>query len=65
MITGYADIEVTIEAVNEANIYQYISKPFEPENLQKIVANAVERYLLVKQNKELQDELKKTSYNFV
>lgn len=57
MITGYADIEATIGAVNEANIYQYVSKPFEPEDLKKIVAQAIERYDLIKKNQALQTEL--------
>ncbi len=57
MITGYADIDATIDAVNEANIYQYISKPFEPDDLMNIVANAVERYRLVQKNNELQKKL--------
>ena len=61
LITGYADIEATIEAVNEASIYQYISKPFEPEDLQNIVAHAVDHYLLVKKNQSLQDDLAKAN----
>ena len=61
MITGYADIEATIGAVNEANIFQYISKPFEPDDLLRIVANAVNRYRLVQQNKELQKKLERAN----
>ncbi len=61
MITGYADIEATIDAVNEANIYQYISKPFEPDELLKIVANAVERFRLAQKNKELQKKLERAN----
>lgn len=61
MITGYADIEATIGAVNEANIYQYISKPFEPQELQKTIANAMERFRLVRQNQALQETLKRAN----
>lgn len=57
MITGYADIEATIGAVNQAKIYQYISKPFEPDALKQIVKNAVDRFRLLKQNNELQARL--------
>ncbi|HGY54287.1 MAG TPA: sigma-54-dependent Fis family transcriptional regulator [Caldithrix abyssi] len=57
LITGYADIEATIEAVNRAGIFQYISKPFEPDDLKQIVKNAAERYRLEIQNKQLQAEL--------
>ncbi len=61
MITGYADIEATISAVNEANIYQYISKPFEPDDLLNIVAGAVQRYRLAQKNKELQKKLERAN----
>ena len=57
LITGYADIEATIEAVNRAGIFQYISKPFEPDDLKQIVKNAAERYQLEMRNKQLQAEL--------
>lgn len=66
MITGYADIDATIGAVNQAGIFQYISKPFEPDELKSIVKKAVQKYhslinaeslqkKLVKKNKELEE----------
>jgi len=61
MITGYADIDATIEAVNKANIFQYIAKPFEPDEIRQIVANAVGKYRLVQQNRRLQEELRRTN----
>ncbi len=57
MVTGYADIEASINAVNEAKIYQYISKPFEPDELKLVVKGAVERYNLADKNRTLQKEL--------
>lgn len=63
MVTGYADIEASINAVNDAQIYQYISKPFEPDELKLVVRGAVERYNLAFQNKQMQQELIK--YNAV
>jgi len=57
MITGYADIEATIGAVNEANIFQYIAKPFEPEDLKRAVKTAVQRYRAARQSELLKEEL--------
>ncbi|MGD9900136.1 MAG: sigma-54-dependent transcriptional regulator [Calditrichaceae bacterium] len=57
MITGYADIEASINAVNQAKIYQYISKPFEPDELKLAVRRAVERFQLTAQNNQLQEQL--------
>jgi len=59
MITGYADIEASINAVNEAKIYQYVSKPFEPDDLKLVVKNAIEKYSLTIKNIERQKQLAK------
>ncbi|MEJ2545531.1 MAG: sigma-54 dependent transcriptional regulator [Calditrichaceae bacterium] len=59
MITGYADIEATIGAVNQAGIYQYISKPFEPDDLKKTVKNAIQKYDEARSSESLQNELLK------
>ncbi len=61
MITGYADIEASISAVNEAKIYQYVSKPFEPDELKLVVKGAVEKYNLVQHNKLLEKKLKENN----
>jgi len=61
LITGYADIDASINAVNKAKIYQYVSKPFEPEELLLLVRGAVEKYNLKKQNDRLRDELKQAN----
>ncbi len=61
MITGYADIEASINAVNQAQIYQYISKPFEPDELKLAVRRAVERFRLSARNNQLQEQLLKAN----
>ncbi len=58
LLTAYADIEATIAAVNEAQIYQYISKPFEPDEFRQILQNAARQYELIRENKRLQEELR-------
>ena len=65
MITGYADIEATIAAVNKANIYQYIAKPFEPDELKNIVHNAAERYRLARDNENLQERLRRANRQLI
>ncbi len=53
LLTGYTDIEAIIQAVNDGQIFYYIEKPWEPDDLKLIMARAVERYQLIKNNKEL------------
>lgn len=52
LLTGYADMESVIAAVNSGQIYRYLNKPWDPIDLTSTVARAIERY-------ELQAELKR------
>jgi two-component system response regulator HupR/HoxA len=61
LITAYADIQASIDAVNQGQIYYYISKPWEPEELRLIVQRAVERYDLQRKNKQLTEELQRAN----
>ena len=57
LITAYADIDACISAINKGKIYQYISKPWEPEELIQTVRRAVEHFRLAEENKKLTKEL--------
>jgi two-component system response regulator HupR/HoxA len=61
LLTAYADIEATIAAVNRAQIFQYIAKPFEPDDFRQILRAAVQHFRLVQQNKRLQRELEQAN----
>jgi len=43
LLTGFADLEAVIEAVNSGQIWRYISKPWEPTELQQTLKQACER----------------------
>ncbi len=53
MLTGNADLEAAIEAVNEGNIFRFLTKPCPPETLTKVLNAGVEQYKLVQSEKEL------------
>jgi two-component system response regulator HupR/HoxA len=61
LITGYTDIEATIQSINDGNIFYYINKPWEPSDLILIITRAADRYQLIKENKRLMIELKKAN----
>src|SRR5262249_42734790 len=44
LITGYADLNAVIRAVNEGQIYSYVSKPFQIEQLKLVVHAALQAY---------------------
>jgi len=45
LITGYSDIEVVIEAVNDQILHRYVTKPWENDDLVKIVNQMARRYM--------------------
>ncbi len=53
MLTGVADQHTAIEAVNEGNIFRFLSKPCSLENLAKTLEAGVQQYRLVTAEKEL------------
>lgn len=55
LLTGYADKENAIKAINEVGIYRYLEKPWDNNDLIISVRNALERGDLIKQLK-LQNE---------
>lgn len=57
LLTGYADIEAVIGAINEGQIFRYITKPWIPEELDSVIKEAFEKYELITQNKRLLNHL--------
>lgn len=58
IISGYTDSEDIINAINEGGIYQYISKPWHPDDVIIKLKNAVELFELHRKNERLAIELK-------
>lgn len=53
LLTGYADMESTINAVNKGKIYSYCSKPWEDNELKILVNNALEQKRLLDERQRL------------
>ena len=58
LLTGYADKENAIKAINEVGIFKYIEKPWNNDDLILNIKNALERTMLKKQLKEKIIQLK-------
>lgn len=56
MLTGYADLPTTIEAVNDGNIYRLLTKPCSSEKLIATINDGVRQHRLVTAEKELLDK---------
>jgi DNA-binding NtrC family response regulator len=59
ILTGYADKENAIKAINEVGLYQYIEKPWDNDDLQIIIRNGLEKQQLMKSLEEKIREISK------
>lgn len=57
LLTGYSDINAVIDAVNKGQIYYYINKPWDEQQLRIVIKNAYEIFSLRESNKQLMEEL--------
>ncbi len=70
LLTGYADKENAIRAINEIGLYKYIEKPWDNDDLIMSIKNGIERSYLLSQLREkieeleiAKEELEKYSHN--
>lgn len=70
LVTGYADMEAVIDAINKGQVYRYVTKPWDENELKMTIDNAIDKYYrdkdLVARTKELERanaELEKFVYS--
>jgi putative two-component system response regulator len=57
LLTGYSDMDSLVNCVNDAHIYKYVSKPWEPEDLRLTVIRALEAHELQTQLDQAHQQL--------
>lgn len=53
LITGYPDLSTAMDAINKANIWRYMLKPLEIDELKILVNQAFEHYKILRENRLL------------
>jgi CheY-like chemotaxis protein len=61
ILTGFADMDAIIQAINDGHVYAYITKPWEPDQLKQLMKQAVERYELSVENERLLADLQRAN----
>ena len=59
LLTGYAEIGATIDAINKGHIYRYISKPWEDNDIVLAIKQALHQKQLEKANQGLEELTRK------
>lgn len=57
LITGYTDINAVIDSINRGQVYKYLSKPWNDNDIKNFIEKAYEVYKLRKENKDLTEKL--------
>ncbi|MGD1858827.1 MAG: response regulator [Leptolyngbyaceae cyanobacterium] len=57
ILTGFTDVEDLVDAINAGQVYRYITKPWNPDELKLVVDQAASTYDLLKQRGEAIDLL--------
>lgn len=58
MLTGQADVQAIMGAVNEGAVYKFITKPWNDEDLRLTISLALQQYVLIQENKRLKKRTK-------
>ena len=61
ILTGYADVDAIVRAINTSRIYRYVTKPWESEELRLTLKRAVEVFHLARENARLVEELRRAN----
>ena len=63
LLTGYADKENAIKAINEVGLYQYVEKPWDNNELKLIIQNGLERRFLMEKLEQKITEVQQVQQN--
>ncbi|MBU0683225.1 MAG: hybrid sensor histidine kinase/response regulator [Candidatus Omnitrophica bacterium] len=59
LFTGYADMNMAEDAINEGEVYRFVNKPWNDDDLKSIVRQAVDKYDLEEKNRCLAENINK------
>ena len=65
LLTGHSNVDILVDAINECHLFQYILKPFEPEQLCMIVENGIRKYELHTSKTQILQDLSELFYKTI
>ncbi len=61
ILSGFADVEAVVDAINQGEIYKFLAKPWNDQELLSTVKRAFEHSFLKRENETLLQELRSTN----
>lgn len=65
LVTGYSNVDILVDAINECHLFQYVLKPFEPEQLCMIVESGIQKYELAASRVQILQDLSELFYKTI
>src|SRR5437868_2569 len=56
MMTGFAELDEAVDAINKGQVFRYLFKPWKSEELLEVLQGAAHTFILERANKDLLDE---------
>lgn len=65
LLTGYSNIDILVDSINECHLFQYVLKPFDPEQLCMIVESGIKKYELSMSKTQILQDLSELFYKTI
>jgi two-component system, sensor histidine kinase and response regulator len=62
MLTGYAEIKAVMNAINKGEVYRFITKPWDDDELRNTINHSIDRYRITMLNEELREKKKELEH---
>lgn len=65
LLTGHLDVDAIVDSINDCHLYQYIVKPFDPEELKLTIETGIQKYDLVNNKTVILKDLRELFYKTI
>lgn len=65
LLTGHLDVDAIVDSINDCHLYQYIVKPFDPEELKLTIETGIQKYDLLNSKTVILKDLRELFYKTI
>ena len=65
LLTGHLDVDAIVDSINDCHLYQYIVKPFDPEELKLTIETGIEKFDLINNKTVILKDLRELFYKTI
>ncbi len=61
LLTGYSNLQAVVGAINDGEVYRYLTKPWKADEMRAVIDQAIEVFDLRRENEQLLEDLRRTN----